>query len=231
MVVIPRFFASDSYGLRLEAKDQYNDFARISQAGLLQAGGAFGNGGDSGPADIHQTKLAHQSDEVVQFGGGAGHFEDEGAERGIDHAGLEDIGDAQALDPALSRPGNLDQRQFALDMRAFVGQVAHPVDRHQPVELVLDLLDDHAGAAGHDGDARHLLLGIDLRDGEAFDVVATAGEQADDAGEHARLIVDQDGNGVLFDSGFHGTGLQVGSDGRWQGAWRPAPSPGPEPVF
>ena len=97
-----------------------------SQAGLLQAGGAFGNGGDTPVADIHQTKLAHQPDEVVQFGSGAGHFEDEGAERGIDHAGLEDIGDAQALDPAVASPGDLDQRQFALDMRAFTSVRSRP---------------------------------------------------------------------------------------------------------
>ena len=121
----------------------------------------------------------------------------------------------RAFDPAVSRSGDLDQRQFTLDMRAFVGQVAHPVDRHQPVELVLDLLDDHAGAAGHDGDARHLLLGIDLGHGQAFDVVATAGEQADDTGQNARLVIDQDGDRVLFDGGFHGTGLQMASDGRW----------------
>src|SRR4051794_3390846 len=100
-------------------------------------------------------------------------------------------------------------------MRAFVGQVADPVDRHQPVELVLDLLDDHAGAAGDDGDARNLLFRIDLRHGQALDVVATAGEQADDTGQHARLVIDQDGNRVLFDGGFHGTWLQMGSDGRW----------------
>src|SRR3954470_16924922 len=220
MVVNPRFFASDSTVLGLEAGNQYRDFAPVlqtgvSQAGLLQAGGAFGNGGDTGPADIHQTKLAHQRDEVVQFGGGAGHFEDEGAERGIDHAGFEDIGDAQALDPAVAGPGNLDQRQFTLDMRAFVVQLAHPVDRYQPVQLVLDLLDDHAGAAGHDGDARHLLLGIDLGHGQAFDIVATAGKQADDTGQNARLVIDQDGDRVFFDGGFHGTGLQMGSDGRW----------------
>ena len=57
------------------------------------------------------------------------------------------------------------------------------------------------------------LLGVDLGYRQALDVVAAAGEQADDAGQDARLVVDQDGDRVLFDGGFHGTGLQMGSDG------------------
>ena len=40
---------------------------------------------------------------------------------------------------------------------------------------------------------------IDLGDGQAFDVVAASGEQADDPGEDAGLVVDQNGDGVLFD--------------------------------
>ena len=38
-------------------------------------------------------------------------------------------------------------------------------------------------------------VGIDFGHRQAFDVVAAAGEQADDARQHARLIVHQDGRG------------------------------------
>ena len=40
---------------------------------------------------------------------------------------------------------------------------------------------------------------IDLGHGQAFDVVAAAGEQADDARQNARLVVDQNGDGVTLD--------------------------------
>ena len=38
--------------------------------------------------------------------------------RRIDHAGAEGVGHAQRLDPLLAGADHLDQRQFALDMRA-----------------------------------------------------------------------------------------------------------------
>ena len=66
----------------------------------------------------------------------------------------------------------------------------HAVDRDQPLELALDLLQDRVRAGRHDGDAREVLLVLGLRDREALDVVAAAGEQPRDAREHARLVVD-----------------------------------------
>ncbi len=41
--------------------------------------------------------------------------------------------------------------------------VDHAMDRHQAIELVLDLLDHHRRAARHDGDARQMLLVLGLR--------------------------------------------------------------------
>ena len=116
----------------------------------------------------------------------------------IDDAGAEDVGDAQRFHSLLAVAADLDQRQFALDMRAVDGEIAHPVHRHQPVELRLDLIDDHRRAGGDDGDARDVAAGIDLGDGEALDVVAAPGEQADHPGEDARLVVDQDRERVGF---------------------------------
>ena len=43
---------------------------------------------------------------------------------------------------------------------------------------------------------RDVRLVLDLRHGQAFDIVAAAGEQADDARQHAGLVVDEHGQGV-----------------------------------
>src|SRR5699024_10633106 len=58
-------------------------------------------------------------------------------------------------------------------------------------ELVLDLLDHHRRAGGDDGNKREVLGVLGLRHGQRLDVIATAGEQADDAGKNARLVIDQ----------------------------------------
>src|SRR5690606_14488923 len=52
---------------------------------------------------------------------------------------------------------------------------------------------------GHHGDAREALARIDLGDGQALDVVAAPGKQADDARQHAGLVVHQHRDGALFD--------------------------------
>ena len=97
----------------------------------------------------------------------------------------------------LAAAGDLDQRHFALD-RPFLAEFAGPhrqiddaVNRHDALELRLDLLQHLRRAARDDGDARQMRLMLGLRDRQALDIVAAAGEQADDAGKHARLVVDE----------------------------------------
>jgi hypothetical protein len=51
---------------------------------------------------------------------------------------------------------------------------------------------------GDDGDAARVALVVRLGHGEALDVVAAAREEADHAGEHAGLVVDEDGEGVAL---------------------------------
>ena len=46
----------------------------------------------------------------------------------------------------LALAAHLDHREFALDRRARHGHVDHAMHRHQPLELVLDLLDHHRRA-------------------------------------------------------------------------------------
>ena len=54
-------------------------------------------------------------------------------------------------------------------------------------------------AGGDDGDARGVRGVIDFGHRQAFDVVAATGEQPDDARQHARLIVDENRDGVALD--------------------------------
>jgi hypothetical protein len=81
---------------------------------------------------------------------------------------------------------DLEQAQLALDAGAFDGQVMDLVHGHDAAQLRLDLLDHRGRAARHDGDARAVAQMVDLGHGQAVDVVAAAGKQADDAGQHAR---------------------------------------------
>ncbi|CAA7626911.1 conserved hypothetical protein [Magnetospirillum sp. UT-4] len=161
--------------------------------------GSARNGDGAGARDIDQAQRLHQLDEGVHLVGGADHLEHEAVVGGVHRPGAEDLGDAQGFDPLVAGARHLHQGQLAADMGPLDGEVRHLVHRHQAAQLVLDLLDDHAGAAGHDGDARQLFGGIDLGHGQAFDVVAAAREQPDDAGEHAGLVVDEDGDGVAGD--------------------------------
>ena len=72
----------------------------------------------------------------------AGHLEDEMLGRRVDDLGAEDLGDAQGLDALFALAGDLDQRQLALQRIALDGQIAHAVHGNEPLELMLDLLDD-----------------------------------------------------------------------------------------
>src|SRR3546814_12824473 len=90
----------------------------------------------------------------------AGHLEDEVVMAGVDHAGAEDVGDAQGLHALLAGAGDLHERQLALHGGALHREVAHPVHRHQAIELRLDLLADLRRAGGHDGDARDRTSGV-----------------------------------------------------------------------
>jgi hypothetical protein len=75
------------------------------------------------------------------------------------------------------------------------------VDRNEPRQLRLDLLDDHPCSRGHDGDPRQPVGAVDLGHGQALDIVAAPGKQPDDAGQHSRLVIDEDGDGVSLEIG------------------------------
>ena len=54
---------------------------------------------------------------------------------------LRGVGEPQRLGAGLALAGDLDHHELALDGVALDGEVGDAVDRHQPLELVADLLD------------------------------------------------------------------------------------------
>ena len=90
----------------------------------------------------------------------------------------------------------------AREMRAFLRKIGNLVHRHQPVELRLDLLDHHFGARGDDVDAAAAALVLNRGHRQALDVVAAAGEQADDARQHAGLVFDENRDRRAAQSGI-----------------------------
>src|SRR5262249_47809725 len=163
---------------------------------------------DAGARDLDQAERDHQRDEAFDLVARAGDLEHEALGRGIDHAGAESIGEPQRLHAVIALAAHLDHGELALDVRPRHRHVDHAVHRHEPIELALDLLDHHGRAAGHDGDARKMLLVLGFGDGERFDVVAAPGEQADHPRQYAGLVVDQHRQGV---------GLDLLGDGRGGG--------------
>ena len=170
------------------------------------------NAENAGARDLDEAERAHQFDELVDLLARAGELEDEALVRGVDHVGAEDFRDAQALDALLARAGDLHQRQLALDAAGGIGDVDHLDDGHEAQQLLLDLFEHVVGAGRDDGDARLVRVAVDLGDRERFNVVAARGEQADDAGEDARLVVDDAGQRALLDA-FVGMRHVVGGGG------------------
>ena len=73
------------------------------------------------------------------------------------------------------------------------------MNRDDPAKLGLDLFDHAWGAGGDHGDAAPVAGVVDLGDGQAFDVVATAREQPDHTGEDTCLVVDDHRQRVPLD--------------------------------
>src|SRR5690606_26324790 len=124
------------------------------------------------------------------------HFEHKGILGRIDGAGAEDIRHAQRLDPLLALADHFHKRHFTLDARPVGGEVRDFMHRHETVELRLDLLDHHGGAAGDDGDARQVGLLVDTGHRQPLNALSAHREQADHPRQHAELIIDKDGYGV-----------------------------------
>src|ERR1700737_905010 len=155
----------------------------------------------TGAGYLNEPERLHQRDESVELFTRSRHLEDEALGRRIDDAGAEDVGETERLDARLAFARDLDQRHFALDKGALIGQVVNLVHRNEARQLRLDLLDDHSRSRGHDGDPRQAVAAIDLGDGQALDIVAAPGKQPDHTRQDARLVVDENGNGMALELG------------------------------
>src|ERR1700732_1022559 len=145
------------------------------------------HGGDACARHFDETDRAHGSDELVDLAGGAGKLEYKALDRGINDSRAEGLGEPQGLVAILPLSRDLDHREFPLDGIAPQCQISDLVDRHEPLQLMADLLDRLRWPGSDDCDARKMLGMGALGDRQALDVIAAAGKQPDDAGENARL--------------------------------------------
>jgi len=90
---------------------------------------------------------------------------------------------------------HLDEHDLALDgrRRLELDDLEH---LDELVELLGHLLEREVLDVDDDGHPRDVGV-LGLTDGEGVDVEAPTGEQRGDAGEHAGLVLDEDGQGVL----------------------------------
>src|SRR3954462_5318024 len=99
------------------------------------------DGDDAGARNLDQTERQHERHKALDLVARAGDLEHEAFGRSVDHAGAECVGEPQGLHAVLALAAHLDHGELALDVRPGDGHVNDAVPRHQPIELVLDLLD------------------------------------------------------------------------------------------
>jgi hypothetical protein len=108
-----------------------------------------------------------------------GQLDDIGRFRDVDDAATENIGHTLHLFAILAGSTNLDQHQFALDMRR-LGEIDHLDHINQLVELLGDLFEHLVGTPGQDGHPRQRGI-FRRRHGQRFDIVAACREQPGNA--------------------------------------------------
>src|SRR5579863_4571331 len=114
----------------------------------------------------------------------------------VHHVRAEQPDGLEHLGPALGVGADLDQHQFALHgLRRLKLNDLDDID--ELVELLGDLLERVLLAVHHDRHPGDLLV-LGRPDREGLDVEAAPGEQAGDADQDARLVLDKDREGVLL---------------------------------
>ena len=119
-----------------------------------------------------------------------------GVKRDVDHARAEELDRLKDPRPAVDVGADLDQHELALHRLRRL-QLDDLDDVDQLVELLGHLLKRMLLAVHHDGHPGDLLV-LGRPDREGLDVEAAPGEQAGDADEDTRLVLDQDREGVLL---------------------------------
>ena len=134
--------------------------------------------------------------ERVELAAGAGQLDRVALVGDVEDAAAEDVGEPLHLVAVLARCAHLDEHQLALDVVA-LGQVDDLHDLDELVQLLRDLLDHVVRAGGDDRHPRHRRV-LGRRHRQRLDVVAARGEQAGDARQRARLVLDEDREDVAL---------------------------------
>src|ERR671936_295620 len=157
-------------------------------------GGRAAEADASGANEFLDAVWADELLERVDLLRHAGELEDEGIRPEVGDARLEDLAEGHQLAPPGGWSGDLDQRELPLDRVAW-NELRDPEHVDELVHLLLDLRERRVVAIDAQRDPRDLGL-LGRTDGQALDVEATAREHVRDPGEHARLVLDEDGERV-----------------------------------
>src|SRR5947209_15923761 len=163
-----------------------------------------------GADELLQAVRADELLERVHVLRRAGELEDNRVGAEIDDARAEDLAERHQLRPLRRRRRDLHEHELALD-RLAGHELRDAQDIHELVHLLLDLLERARGAVDADGDARDVVP-LGRADREAVDIESAAREHARDAHEHARLVLDEDGQRVLHTSTSASTSATTSSN-------------------
>ena len=166
---------------------------------LFHALGPPGYSGNAGAGDFDEAQGHHEGNELFDLVAFSGDLENEAGGAGINDAGAEGIGEAERFDTPFTGACDFHHGEFAGQRITLCGQVGDRMHRHHALKLMFDLGDDGGRAAGDNGDARDVLLVLRFRHGKRVDIIAAARKQADDTGQYAGLVIDDDGESVGLD--------------------------------
>src|SRR5665647_1047916 len=169
--------------------------------GRLAPGGARRPGEADAPG-AHELLQAVRPDELlerVDVLRRARELEHDRVGAEVGDAGVEDLAERHQLRACARRRRHLEQRELALE-RLTRGELGHTEHVHELVHLLLDLLERVRLAVDAQRDARHVVP-FGLSDGKALDVVAAPREHAGHTRQSTRLVLDEDGDGVLHTTG------------------------------
>lgn len=153
----------------------------------------------AGADGLDDLVLGEHGDGGIDLRALTGDHHDHGSGREIDGLATEVLGDLERAGAVVRRAQNLDEHHFLGD-----GILAGMLEAMDYIDQFSDLLDDLLKAGGVAGDTdRHPGKGrvAALGDDEGIDIESAAGEYLADAHEDARLVLDEDGEGVAGGDG------------------------------
>src|SRR5690606_19950429 len=152
------------------------------------------DGDDTGLDDLADSVRFEHAQQRVELGPRTGRLDGQRLGRDVDHLGAEQIHRLDDLGAHAGVGAHLDEHEFAGDGR-LVLLLDDLDDVDELVELLGDLLERELVDGHHDRHPRDVGH-LGATDGKGFDVEAASREQRCDSGEHARLVLDENTEGV-----------------------------------